>query len=520
MGEGSNRWRGLWLGVVLTLGLWLVYSSSARFIAGSDVYPARFIPVSLVTEGNYDLNEFHFIRGPKGDGGCPGGQLFSDPGKPYDGRVLSYYPTLVATLIAPFYWIPFGLLRLSPEHFLVFYLDKAFASLFAALSTCFLLYALREVKTPRGTALAIVIAYGLGTSTWAISAQSLWQHGPSQCFLALSLWLWLRSDRTGRGFFTLGLATGLAVGARQTDGIWAILLFLDIASRQRWKGLLLYTLGGLPSFFFLFFYNWTVFGKPWISGYKFNPVQVYVPDWLALKNLPAGGLGLLFSPSLGLFPNAPFYLLLPIAIWAALRHPLAGVTGRGGARWAHAFATRRYILIPAAFVLLHWLLYGSYREWWAGYSFCYRYMTDALPFLSFLLAGLWRIRLPGTLPASRAIARGLLWSIFFAFTLVGVVVQAFGAYCWSGNWFYNWESINQQLFLDFKHEVPGTIFNHPSVIWSLDPDKHYILCERQWFKWAPERWLVTPSKFHHDLFVKQRIPYGPDAPIILGIGEP
>lgn len=502
------------LALLVTSALVVVYCSNGRFIAGSDVYPARFIPVSLVTEGDYDLNEFTFIRGAEGTGGIPGGQLFEEPGKPYDGRCLSYYPTFIPTLLAPLYFIPFRLFALPAEHFLVFYMDKMFASIFAALSAFFLFGALRVVKTPRGGALAISLAYALGTSTWAISAQSLWQHAPSQCFLAASLWLWLRVERprpnqsSGSVSLLLGLAVGCAVAARPSNAIWAALLLGDLLARRRWKNLGLYILGGAPAAIFLLGYNWSVFGDPLISGYQFNPVQLIVPDWLAWKNLPAGGLGLLFSPSMGLIPNAPFYLLLPLAVWIGLRRPLPGFS-------------RRVIILPALFCLAHWMLYGCYREWWAGWSFCYRYLTDILPMLSFLLFNLWRVRIPPfTSGVSRRALSRSLWAAFAVCAFWGTLVQAYGAYAWGGVWFGRyWQNITQQLFLVPGESAPGTIFNKESVVWSLDPAEHLIACELEYFRWAPEVWFATPRKIHHDLFVTRTIPYGPYAPIILPMGR-
>ncbi len=507
------RHRGGLLKLLAVAALVIVYCSNGRFIAGSDVYPARFIPVSLVTEGDYDLNEFTFIRGAEGTGGIPGGQLFAEAGKPYDGRCLSYYPTFIPTLLAPVYFIPFRLLALPAEHFLVFYMDKLFASIFASLSAFFLFGALCVVKTPRVAAIAISLAYALGTSTWAISAQSLWQHAPSQCFLAASLWLWLHLERPRLSQSSasipilLGLAVGCAVAARPSNVIWASLLLGDLLLRRRWKTLALYILGGLPAAIFLLAYNSSVFGDPLISGYQFNPVQRIMPDWLAWKNLPAGGLGLLFSPSLGLIPNAPFYLLLPLTVWTGLRRPLPGLS-------------RRVVVLPALFCIGHWTLYGCYREWWAGWSFCYRYLTDILPMASFLLFNLWRVRFPSFISASgRCLARRSLWGVFAICALWGTLVQAYGSYAWGGVWFGRyWQNINQQLFVTSERSAPGTIFDKESVIWSLDPAEHLIACESEYFRWAPGIWFATPRKVHHDLFVTQTIPYGPYAPIILPMG--
>jgi len=489
------RGRENWAALGLSLALWLVYQSNARFIAGSDVYPARFIPVSLVTEGDYDLDEFTFIR-DQGKYGVPGGNLFSEPGAPYDNRVLSYSPTYVPTLIAPFYWIPFGLFHVSPRHFLVFYMDKAFAALFVALSAAWLFKALREVLTPVGWALSITLAYGLGTSAWAISSQSLWQHGPSQFFLALSLWLWLRADRTGRGWIWLGWATASAVASRPSDIFWAGLVGLDLLSRRRWKAVAGLMAGAFPPAIFLTTYNWVIFGNPLTSGYSFLPVN-WSPDFLNWKNLPAGALGLFFSPSLGLLPNAPFYAFLPLSLWIGLRSPVARLS-------------RRRTLLPLAFVLAHGTLYGCYLEWWAGWSFAYRYLTDSLPFLSFLLANLGRLRR----------FKVTVWATFSLLALWGAAIQAHGAYVWMGHWFRpNWTDLKQPLRLQLRDGPSGTIFDRPSAVWSLSRDKHLIGHELQYFRWDPGLWFTTPTKVYRDLFLTRHIPYGYYPPIILPIGH-
>lgn len=497
----------IWLGAAGLCALWLIYQSNARFIAGSDVYPARFLPISLVTNGDYDMNEFTFIREKLPNGGYgigPGTLLHYAPGERRHNRLLSNSPTLVPTLTAFSYWIPFRVLGISPEHFLVFYMDKAWASLFVTLSALFLFLALREEKTPRSAAWVIVMAYALGTSAWAICSQSLWQHPPSQCFLALSLWLWLRRDRTGTGSILLGLALGCAVGARPSNAMWTMIVLLDTATRMKWRQLFGVILGGLPPFLFVASYNWIQFGRPWHTAYRF----IGTADLVKLEYLPAGALGLLFSPSLGLLPNAPFYLLVPLALWIGLRRPLHG-------------ARRRHILIPLLFVIAHTLFYGCFLIWWAGWSFCYRYLTDMLPILSFLFFPLWRIRpLIGGKWVRRFACVGV-WLLFWAGALVGMAVQAYGVYMWSGQWFFNWESINQKLYVKFDDHARGTIFDHDSVLWTLDPDKHLILCERKYWKsFSLKAALTTYKKVHRDLFETKLVPYGPTPPIILDIGRP
>ena len=117
--------------------------------------------------------------------------------------------------------------------------------------------------------------------------------------------------------------------------------------------------------------------------------------------------------------------------------------------------------------------------------------------------------------------RMTVWLAFLAGMIWGMRVQSFGAYVWSGQWFFNWDSINQRLFVSFDDHAPGTIFNRPSVIWTLDLDKHLIGCERAHFHWLPmKEWLITPKKVHRDLFVTRLIPYSHGVPIIQPIGHP
>lgn len=578
------------------LSLCLIYQSNARFIGGSDVYPGRFVPVSLVTELNYDMNEFMFLRQNNPKAWATGAKYHRNKNHPSHGRVISNSPTLVPTLMAPFYIIPFRIWKLPPEHYLVFYMEKSFAALFCALSALFVYLAIREMKAPRSAALVISIAYALGTSTWALSSQALWQHGPSQCFLAASLWLWVRQKRAGTGYFLCGLLVGFAVGARLSNAFWAVLLFLDILILRNgslrqfkiikiflkklrrlkikhclmmvWtlirhhKPLYYFILGGIPSAVFLWVYNTHHFGKPWLTAYSFIPGGV--TSSLKYKFLPASTLGLLFSPSLGLIPNAPFYLFIPLSIWMAWRKPLPG-------------NSRRYILIPLIFILANIYLYCLRHQWWGGWAYVYRKLADSLPMLSFLLFAVWRFGVPKVIRKEHVLAiwlvilfplslvylyydwgawhysiafstialliteflalrrwnistgkiskylspalRFILWSVFLVFMGWGIFIQAYGAYVWNGGFYRQWTNINQVLEVDIWNNAPGTIFNNKSVLWSLKWRESLLGYEWRYHRWDPERWITTPGKVYQDLLFDKTIKYGKYTPIILQIGK-
>jgi hypothetical protein len=90
-----------------------------------------------------------------------------------------------------------------------------------------------------------------------------------------------------------------------------------------------------------------------------------------------GVAGLLMSPNRGLFVYTPLMLfasLGAVRVWQERAHP-----------WL------RYLTVG---VLLHTLVYGKFSEWWGGYAYGPRYMTDVLPALTILLVyglvPLWR----------------------------------------------------------------------------------------------------------------------------------
>src|SRR5689334_18120977 len=98
-----NFWRGLatrlgpsaryrlapWL---VFFGLLVIYHSNGRFIAGSDVYCTRFMPVNLALRGSY-----YFDPTKPYSMGTP---VF-DPGSPSHGKMISPYSEWPATLLTP-----------------------------------------------------------------------------------------------------------------------------------------------------------------------------------------------------------------------------------------------------------------------------------------------------------------------------------------------------------------------------------------------------------------------------------
>lgn len=501
--------------VFLFLCLWILYNSNARLIGGSDCYAARFLPINLVLYHSYHYDNLTFLRGEDGKEGMPGGMVLEGTKTPSDGHLITFYPVLIPSLLVPFYYIPFKLLKISPESYWPFYMDKWFMAAFVAGAAVFLFLALDRVKVRILGRLLLTISFALGTSAWAISSQAFWQHGPSQFFLALSLYLVLRLHTSDKWIGLLGLVNGLALAARPSNIVWFglvagyILIFL-IREKKKWWLILSYFLWSLPVAVFLLSYNTVYFGSPLVSGYDFNPVNRYIVDYLHIHNFPAGFRGLLISTSLGLLPNAPFFIFLIPAFFLGMRrflHPVLGL--------------RRIVWI---FVIFHILLYSCYREWWGGFSFAYRYLTDIMPFLCFLLFPL----------VSWKPFRWALWPIYGIFLLWAMAIQFYGAFLWSGFWYGPyWKDLTRQLLINKETLKKGKPFGVPSVHWSFDYKEHYIGIEldywyrthlnekhkiRSYFRDA-HKWFLSPKEMKSDLSPKSRVTYGKYAPIILILGQ-
>jgi hypothetical protein len=75
-------------------------------------------------------------------------------------------------------------------------------------------------------------------------------------------------------------------------------------------------------------------------------------------------------------------------------------------------------------VALHVLFYGSFTEWWAGYTYGPRYFTDVLPALCLFLVHGW-------VPFAR---KPFVHGLACFLVLYGVAVQVIGVYCADDGW--------------------------------------------------------------------------------------
>jgi len=256
--------------------------------------------------------------------------------------------------------LPWYLIFRDPTTFTVW--QSTLAAVFAAvLAMGVLNLVLRTLTTPARALLATLVM-GLGTATWAISADQLWPHGPDQTFIALAL-LALSSDRA----FWSGLAMGGGVLARPPIAVLAA----GVGVARGWMGrsvrpLLLVGAGSSVGLAALLLYNRVLYAR-WtvIGGYStsFTDRLLHVPLGSYFSNIARG----LVDPSNGVLIWSPFLLLLLPGLVSGWKVAPA---------WAKSFAVG---------AVLYLLLHLRMNRASGGLAFDYRYPLAPLVALAPLL---------------------------------------------------------------------------------------------------------------------------------------
>jgi hypothetical protein len=391
--ESDGRDSRLTTSVLIGLVCLLIYNANGRAITAGDTYPARYLPFAIVKYQTIFLNPVAKVAAQgRGDGAF---WMLPRP----DGRIISMYPIVVPVLIAPLYVPVAAYLHLKGwtdgrmDH-LARIMEKLSASLIASLSAS-LLYLLLRRRATSSIALLLTVAYAFGTTTWVISSQALWQHGMG-AFLVIAALLCLTRASTAASAIAAGLLCGLIAANRPPDALLAAALGLyGLLWAHRRNRLLFVAAAALPLAIVLL-YNVAVAGNV-LGGYGLIGKAAFFNH----KLLP-GAVGLLFSPTRGLFVFSPFLLFLGLAVRSFPR------------------SREERFLTVAMFVavVLQVSLYAK-ADWRGGLSWGPRYMTDLLPFLIWMLVPV--------VSALRGVAR-----VAFGMAVgAAIVIEAIGAFCYS-----------------------------------------------------------------------------------------
>ena len=379
--------------LLLAGACFLIYLANLRLMGSWDTVPARMVPLTILRDGNVDLDEFSWLR-----------RLESEPYflSTRRGRLRSRYPVIVPLLATPMYvpivwWLERHQVANDDIRLRLAAVvgERVGAAAIAAASVGLLWIALCKLTRPT-LAGGIAVVYALGTNTWATSSQALWQHGPAELALA-GLCLACLSDGTRRSAVAVGLFAALGILVRPTMGVFALAATVFMW-RERRRHFIAFSalpaIGGAA----MLAYNLASFGRV-LGGYTHVASGTRWPSLVRTA-------GLLVSPSRGLFIYTPAALLcLPQMLrWRRPMHP--------------------WLPYAAAGVVGYVALYSCYNGWWGGYSYGPRFLSDMLPALAILAAPtverLWQ-RTNG-----RVLLVGLAgW---------GIVVQAIGVYYDDKSW--------------------------------------------------------------------------------------
>ncbi len=404
----KRRWPAdRWIGAALTLTLAAVYVADGGFVWGNDATANVYLAANLVEHGRLSfapsrdpwLFEWRFpsetsppfrlfslrapVRGVEARalyaGGiiAPAHDYFLAPSRQRDPatgetRYVGTFGAGAGIAAAPVLAFARAFARdlpSSPE--VLWYGAKVAAALLVALSAAAVFLTCRRWLPP-GAALALALAYGLGTSVWSTSSQALWQHASSELFLALGTLFLVRARGSPRDAALSAAAYCAAVACRPTGALFAVAAAVWLAVVDR-RALLAFAAAGVPFALAVAGYNLHFLGSPLRFGQTEvsrtlavlktgSPDLWQTPLWLGLA-------GVLASPSRGLFVFSPFLLL--------------AIPGAAAA-WRRAeYAPLRPVLVAVALVLA---VEAKWFDWWGGWAYGYRRVVDLAPALVVLVA--------------------------------------------------------------------------------------------------------------------------------------
>jgi hypothetical protein len=382
----------LWTSTFFIL-IFLIYMSTLNLLVWGDTITSRYLPISIIRELNFDLNEFNFPY---------------DREIPYflqyrDGRIISSYPVGAALTALPFYLVPV-LLGMSAQSPWVPLLEKFSAASITVFSALFLYLALRRL-TRHKTSLVVTAIYALCTSSFSISSQALWQHGPSQFLLAVGLYCLIRGLSEEDFIPWSAFPLSAAILCRPTNVLMVLPILVYICFHKR-KLLRRWIAYASPPAVFLMAYNYHYFGSIYDSGYGTGVLLPSSIFWSA--PFLYGWLGVLISPSKGLFTYSPVLLFAVVGIfliWKKKSEPLLKYLGFG------------------PFLVL--ILYGKWHFWWGGETYGPRLVTDITLFLSLYIYPIW----------DATEHKGALKALLVLLSMISLLMHAIGAFGFDSSWY-------------------------------------------------------------------------------------
>lgn len=356
----------------------LIYNVNLRQIGAGDTLPARYLPLILWHKGTLDLQAdarlvahgHPMTRDRNRPANVEGKVVYFEPWafwmvRTRQHQVASLYPAVTPLLAAPFYlpavhWLNEHGWEQPNIDQVAELMEKLSASSLASIASVLMYLVLRRDCLRWSLPLSIVFA--LGTNTWMISSQALWQHGTAELLIVLALLLATATPSSIR-IALLGFVCVIMAANRPPDALIAGAFMLFAIWRRGRDARWLIAGAALPMMALLY-YNLHFIGH-FAGGYALGK-----PPNKAFFNLDWFGVpGLLFSPGRGLLVFSPFLVFLPVGLIQRLREK-----------------NTRSLAVACSIAVCAQVLLYSQADWRAGEAWGPRWLTDMLPILMWLLA--------------------------------------------------------------------------------------------------------------------------------------
>ncbi|PAV12994.1 hypothetical protein ASJ81_04510 [Methanosarcina spelaei] len=390
----------------------LVYNLNMRSIISGDTLPTSLLPFCILEHHCVNLDSF--------------GAYIETINNPYmfrqiDGHYLSQYPIVTPLIIAPLYLVTYILLKISScpiDMFnpgfqsIVLLMEKLSASSIASLS-CIFVYLSTKNLTNKKIGIISALIYGFGTDTWTISSQALWQHGTVELLLAAMIYITIKNEllENKLNYIFLGFLSGLYILNRPSDSILALPVILYIFLKMNKENIKWFFALVIISGSFLLIYNIYYFGN-FLGGYS------NLSDGMKLNSEVLSRLvGLLFSPSRGLFTYTPVFLFSVFGYLTIKDLPNEKL---------------RFLLYALGLAcILEIMVYSIFFWWWGGHCYGPRYLTGILPVLAIYL-GLYMNKVS---KKRNKYSKYLIFGLIGIFIIWSLFVQLVGAFYYPmGNW--------------------------------------------------------------------------------------
>ncbi len=375
--------------VVLLFALILgVYVSKVHTTTLTDTAFTVHTSLSLIKEGNIDLDEFPYAQGVD-----------------VNGHRYNYYPYGTSVLITPAVALVdqvlerFQLLDLyehlkaTEDWLLVENISLVIASLLTAL-TALVIYAMGRLTLDIPRALGLTFIFAFCTSAWSTASRDLWSHTGSMLMLSLALYLILLARDKPKLVQFAALPLAFAYVIRPTNSISIVLLTVYVALTHRKY---------LPHFLL-----WAAVVAIPFFALNLSLFDSFLPFYFQAQRLTTNShfvealTGNLVSPARGLLIYSPVFLFVAYGVLLKIKQK--------------TFERLDGFLL--AIIVLHWMAISYFSRTWAGASFGPRLFVDMLPYLTYFL-----IPVLAQLKAPKTAGQWVLAAVFAILVLASLFVN-------------------------------------------------------------------------------------------------